>query len=162
MALSSEDAWQVLATIEDPEIPALSILDLGIVRCVEMEGGDLRVTLTPTYAACPALKVIESKAASALEERGFQRVRIEITLSAPWTPDDVTDAGRRKLEEAGIAPPPKRTGTGNVDSDKVAIRCPLCGSVRTSTRSEFGSTLCKSLRYCADCHQAFEYFKELR
>jgi ring-1,2-phenylacetyl-CoA epoxidase subunit PaaD len=158
MALSSDDAWRVLAKVEDPEIPALSIVDLGIVRHVQVEGDTLRVILTPTYSGCPALKAIEQAVASALRNRGFQRIVVETALSPAWSSDEISDAGRRKLEAAGIAPP---QGPASGASAEDRVRCPFCGSMRTVIRSEFGSTACKSLRYCDECRQPFEHFKSV-
>jgi ring-1,2-phenylacetyl-CoA epoxidase subunit PaaD len=161
MALSGKDAWQVLAEVKDPEIPALSIVDLGIVRHIELEGNTVRVILTPTYSGCPALKVIEQEVASALRNRGFRSIVVDTALSPAWSSDQISDAGRRKLQQAGIAPPseppPGQPVSRSPAEDTIA--CPFCGSTRTTIRSEFGSTACKSLRYCDDCLQPFEHFK---
>jgi ring-1,2-phenylacetyl-CoA epoxidase subunit PaaD len=163
MPLSSKDAWQVLAEVNDPEIPGLSIVDLGIVRGVEVEGDTLRVRLTPTYSGCPALKGIEQEVASALRNRGFQSVVVETALSPAWSSDQISDTGRRKLKQAGIAPPEALSPVQPASSSLAdgAICCPFCGSTRTVIRSEFGSTACKSLRYCNDCLQPFEHFKSI-
>jgi ring-1,2-phenylacetyl-CoA epoxidase subunit PaaD len=163
MVLSSQDAWQVLAEVKDPEIPALSILDLGIVRYVELEGDTLRVVLTPTYSGCPALKVIEQEVASALRNRGFRSIVVDTILSPAWSSDWISEAGRQKLKQAGIAPPgslfPVQPVSNSLAEDRVA--CPFCESKKTVVRSEFGSTSCKTLRYCNDCLQAFEQFKSI-
>lgn len=162
MALSCEDAWQVLAGVEDPEIPALSIVDLGIVRSVQMEADSLRVTLTPTYSGCPAMKVIEREAASALRNRGFRRVSVEVALAPAWTSEDISEAGRWKLKSAGIAPPqPQAQAAIGCLTVGGTVHCPYCGSTETVVHSEFGSTACKSLRYCHGCQQPFECFKSV-
>lgn len=163
MALSSEDAWQVLAEVEDPEIPALSIVDLGIVRRVEMQGNTLRVVLTPTYSGCPALKLIEQEVARVLRSRGFQSIIVETALSPAWSSDEISEAGRRKLEEAGIAPPHRSSPDYPPCAPLLGetVRCPFCGSRQTVIRSEFGSTACKSLRFCDECRQPFEHFKSV-
>lgn len=162
MALTCDDAWQVLAGIMDPELPAVSVVDLGMVRAVEIVDGGVRVTLTPTYSGCPAFVVIEQAIACALEAHGFVGVNIEKSLSPAWSSDDVSEVGRRKLEFAGIAPPERQTGksTKRLAAD-MRVRCPHCGSFHTVTRSEFGSTACKSLMTCSDCGEPFERFKPL-
>lgn len=162
MALTCVDAWQVLAGILDPEIPVVSVVDLGMVRGVEVIDGSVRVTLSPTYSGCPAFAVTERAVARALEARGFTRVTVEASLSPAWSSDDVSEAGRRKLESAGIAPATLRIAeSAKRLADHVPVRCPHCGSLHTVLRSEFGSTACKSLMTCADCGEPFERFKPL-
>ncbi len=138
--------WRVLADVADPEIPVLSVVDLGIVR----EIGDDVVRITPTYTGCPATQVIERDIRGALDAAGFRHVRIETVLSPPWTTDWISAEGRRKLREYGIAPPVPRGD---------AVQCPQCGSSRTAEISRFGSTPCKSLWRCLDCAEPFDLFK---
>ena len=137
----------VLETIPDPEIPVLSIVDLGIVRAVEAH----RVVITPTYTGCPATQVIERDIRSALDAAGYRNMRIETDLSPPWTTDWITPHGRRRLEDFGIAPP-------NSLSNRPRA-CPQCGSTDTEQLSEFGSTPCKALYRCRACREPFDHFK---
>ena len=140
-------AW--LSEVADPEIPVLTITDLGIVRDVDCSDG-VTVSLTPTYSGCPATEVIESSVIAALEDRGVDDVKIRRVLSPPWTTDWISPAGREKLRVYGIAPPERRDRP---------IACPRCGSQETETVSEFGSTACKAAYRCRDCLEPFEYFK---
>ena len=140
-------AW--LSEIADPEIPVLTITDLGIVRDVDVADG-VTVSVAPTYSGCPATEVIEASVVAALEERGVDNVRVKRVLSPPWTTDWITPEGREKLRVYGIAPPERR--------DK-PIACPRCGATDTEVVSEFGSTACKASYRCRDCLEPFEYFK---
>lgn len=139
--------WAVLETVPDPEIPVLSVVDLGIVR--EVEPG--RVRITPTYTGCPATQVIERDIRAALDSAGYREVRIETVLSPPWTTDWIGPAGREKLHAYGIAPP---TPPGHH-----AVACPQCGSRDTEEISRFGSTPCKALWRCRSCAEPFDLFK---
>jgi ring-1,2-phenylacetyl-CoA epoxidase subunit PaaD len=166
---SSLDAIRrVLATIPDPEIPVISIVDLGIVRGVEWEGDAPLITVTPTYSGCPATDVIMADIGRALTEAGFAKHRVEIRLAPAWTTDWITAEARARLAEFGIAPP----GTGSVATARVidtsalhcrAVRapvpCPRCGSAHTRELSRFGSTPCKAQYRCDDCLEPFDYFK---
>ena len=144
-------AGRVLAEVADPEIPVLSVLDLGIIRSIE-PGPDraLTVGVSPTYSGCPATAVIKADIAAALERAGFAPVRVVDVLSPPWTSDWISAEGRRKLEAYGIAPPT----AANAD-----VRCPRCGSGDTELLSEFGSTPCKALHRCRACLEPFDRFK---
>jgi ring-1,2-phenylacetyl-CoA epoxidase subunit PaaD len=137
----------VLEQVPDPEIPVVSLVDLGIVREVSEE----RVVLTPTYTGCPATQVIETMVRAALDEAGFGKVRIESTLSPPWTTDWISEAGRQKLLAYGIAPP--------VPARSRDVHCPQCGSAETQEISRFGSTPCKALWRCRSCAEPFDLFK---
>ncbi|WP_166038970.1 1,2-phenylacetyl-CoA epoxidase subunit PaaD [Sphingosinicella sp. YJ22] len=139
--------WGVLQDVPDPEIPVLSIVDLGIVREVH----DDRVVLTPTYTGCPATQVIERMVREALDAAGFDSVRIETTLTPPWTTEWITPEGRDKLRAYGIAPP-------NAPGER-AVHCPQCGSAETEEISRFGSTPCKALWRCRSCAEPFDLFK---
>ena len=138
-----------LSEVADPEIPVLSITDLGIVRNVDCSDG-VTVSVAPTYSGCPATEVIEALVAAALEERGVDKVRVERVLSPPWTTDWITQEGREKLRLYGIAPPERRDRP---------ITCPRCDAENTELVSEFGSTACKASYRCLDCLEPFEYFK---
>jgi len=155
------DARRVLATVLDPEVPALSVVDLGIVRDVSLASdGALAIVLTPTYSGCPATEVIETDIRSALSRAGLGEVRIEYRLAPAWTTDWISDAGRRKLADYGIAPPPE-AGMSVVHVHAREVACPRCRSSRTERLSAFGSTACKSMYRCFDCGEPFEYFKPL-
>jgi ring-1,2-phenylacetyl-CoA epoxidase subunit PaaD len=146
-----ERAWQVLAQVEDPEIPVLSIVDLGVVRYVNLSAdNELCVGLTPTYSGCPATLRIRTDAVAALRSAGFDRVRTAEVLSPAWSTDWLSDDGKRKLHEYGIAPPSRQ---------QAVPACPRCGSAATELVSEFGSTPCKSLHRCTLCREPFDSFK---
>jgi ring-1,2-phenylacetyl-CoA epoxidase subunit PaaD len=156
-----ESAWRALGTVLDPEVPALSVVDLGIVREVsEGDGGMLNVVLTPTYSGCPATEVIEADIRSALERAGLGPLSITQRLAPAWTTDWISAAGRRKLADYGIAPPPE-PGTAIVHLHARNVACPRCRSMRTERLAAFGSTACKSLYRCLDCREPFEFFKPI-
>ncbi len=142
-----DEIWRVLDSVPDPEIPVVSIVDLGIVRDVSPE----RVVLTPTYTGCPATFVIETMVRAALDDAGFADVAIDTTLSPPWTTDWISESGRAKLKAYGIAPP--------VPAGTRAVECPQCGSTHTEEVSRFGSTPCKALWRCRACLEPFDLFK---
>ncbi len=142
-------AWEAAARVADPEIPALSIADLGVLRCVSVGPDGVEVTITPTYSGCPAMRIIALDIATALEAAGIPNARVRIVLSPAWTTDWLTDAGRRKLAASGIAPP-SRAGP---------VSCPRCGAADTEELSAFGSTACKSLWRCRACREPFDLFK---
>lgn len=144
----------VLADVPDPEIPAVSVLDLGIVREIHADA----VTITPTYTGCPATLAIEQMIRAALDTHGFERVAIETTLSPPWSTDWISDAGREKLRAYGIAPPPKGASASALKNQQAA-ECPRCGSSLTEEISRFGSTPCKALWRCKACAEPFDRFK---
>lgn len=153
-------AWEALETVFDPEIPQLSIVDLGIVRAVTTDGGSVCADLSPTYSGCPAVSVIELDAEVALRAAGFSAVTINRVLSPAWTTDWITETGRARLREAGIAPPAGAASKmALVDPDALTVACPRCGSTATEQLSEFGSTACKALYRCRDCLEPFDYFK---
>ena len=148
-AYTREQILDWLAGIADPEIPVLTITDLGIVRDVDCRDG-VTVSLTPTYSGCPATEAIENSVMTALADRGVSDVRIRRVLSPPWTTDWISEEGRRKLRVYGIAPPERRDRP---------VACPRCDSSNTEVVSEFGSTACKASYKCLDCLEPFEYFK---
>jgi len=157
-APSRQQVLDWLAEVPDPEIPVLSITDLGIVRDVDCRAGVV-VSLSPTYSGCPATEVIESSVVAALEDRGVADVSIKRVLSPPWTTDWISDVGREKLREYGIAPPEKGSSKRALLPGKVLVPCPRCDSGKTEQISEFGSTACKASYRCAECLEPFEYFK---
>ena len=155
-----ERAWSVLATVPDPEVPVVSVVDLGIIREVRIADDDeLVVVVTPTYSGCPAVDAINVNIVAALQEAGFPRVRIEQTITPPWTTDDITEAGRAKLLAYGIAPPNGSADKAMLTGDDRPRACPHCGSADTALVSQFGSTACKALYRCRACREPFDYFK---
>jgi len=162
-ALTRERALDVLRGVMDPEVPVISVVDLGIVREVEVRGADVTVTVTPTYSGCPAMRVIERDIEAALLGEGAGRVDVRTVYSPPWTTDWIPAEAREKLRSYGIAPPGAAAPDApvTIGRRRPAVRCPFCGSTRTTLRSEFGSTACKALHVCADCRQPFEEFKAI-
>jgi len=170
-AFSDEEKkiWSILEEIPDPEVPVLSIMDLGIVRNVILHqntppaGGDrgVEVVITPTYSGCPAMDVIAMNIRLALFENGFKKIKITTVLSPAWTTDWMSEEGKQKLKEYGIAPPNPRQQVCNNDlfAPHEAVQCPQCNSYHTHRVSEFGSTACKALYQCDDCKEPFDYFK---
>lgn len=150
---------QVLEQVTDPEIPVLTIADLGILRAVRWEDGRVRVVITPTYSGCPAMQAIEQDIRSALAENGYTGVEVDTQLSPPWTTDWLSEAGREKLLDYGIVPPAGSGAKPSLLTDRPALNCPRCRSGNTREISRFGSTPCKSLYRCNDCLEPFDYFK---
>ncbi|MDJ0822991.1 MAG: phenylacetate-CoA oxygenase subunit PaaJ [Paracoccaceae bacterium] len=150
-------AWQAAARVPDPEVPCVTVEDLGILRWVRMEGGVAVAGVTPTYSGCPAVLAIELAIEAALREAGFE-ARIERVLSPPWTTDWISAEGREKLRAYGIAPPEGPAGKAAL-FDVPQVTCPRCGSKNTTRISEFGSTACKAQYQCRDCAEPFDYFK---
>jgi ring-1,2-phenylacetyl-CoA epoxidase subunit PaaD len=157
--------WKLLATIPDPEIPVISIVELGIVRNVAIDDSGIVVTVTPTYSGCPATAMIAIDIQRALTDAGVQRCRIATQLSPAWTTDWIKPAARERLRSYGIVPPCERAATRAIDitglrkREVPVIPCPRCGSTRTMELSRFGSTPCKAQYRCEDCREPFDYFK---
>ena len=151
-------AHRVAAAVPDPEIPVLTLDDLGVLRGVERKDGAIVVRLTPTYTGCPATLAIRMAVEAALAEAGMEPVRVETVLSPPWSSDDISEEGRRKLKEYGIAPPGRGGGARGLFAEE-QVACPRCGSTATLKISEFGSTPCKSLWRCESCAEPFDNFK---
>jgi ring-1,2-phenylacetyl-CoA epoxidase subunit PaaD len=157
-----EQARAAAAGVLDPEVPVLTIADLGVLRDVEVDGDAVTVTVTPTYSGCPAMEVIERDVEAAVRDAGFEQVVVRRVLSPPWTTDWMSDEGRRKLEDYGVAPPSTRAGSGSGPVPvALSVRCPQCGSPDTHELSRFGSTACKSLWRCNACREPFDHFKAL-
>lgn len=152
------EIWRWLDAVPDPEIPALSVNDLGIVRAVDVGEGEVVVTVTPTYSGCPATSVISLSIEEALRHRGVASARVRSQLSPPWTTDWISPAGREKLKAYGIAPPSGAACAGAAVHN-APTACPRCGSGRVEEVSRFGSTPCKAAWRCADCLEPFDYFK---
>jgi ring-1,2-phenylacetyl-CoA epoxidase subunit PaaD len=156
-----EEAIAVLDTVCDPEIPVLTIRDLGILRDVKMlDSGHLEVTITPTYSGCPAMNAIEINIRAALQEAGFEAIKIKTVLSPAWTTEWLTPEGREKLRQFGIAPPESAEADKKaLMGEKRILACPFCGSVKTEMIAQFASTSCKAMFRCLDCLEPFDYFK---
>jgi ring-1,2-phenylacetyl-CoA epoxidase subunit PaaD len=154
-----EAVWQVLRQVMDPEVPVISVVELGIVRDVVETGGKLEVIITPTYSGCPATVQIENDIRDALDEGGFETAVISTRLSPAWTSDWITEKGRTALREFGIAPPDRKAVKPVMFGVEKAVRCPHCSSLETEQVSEFGSTACKALWKCHGCREPFDYFK---
>jgi ring-1,2-phenylacetyl-CoA epoxidase subunit PaaD len=159
--INKEKIWQLLSTVTDPEVPVLTVMDLGIVRDVKVNDEQIEVIITPTYSGCPAMDMITMNIKLLLIEHGYKNVKVTSVLSPAWTTDWMSEEGKMKLKEYGIAPPnPKQ----QVCDDKLfaadeAVQCPHCDSWHTRRISEFGSTACKALYQCNDCKEPFDYFK---
>ena len=154
--------WAALHDVHDPEIPTISVVDLGVVRTVETEGGSVRVELLPTFVGCPAIEVMRS----AVEERlrGFANdVSVEVSFSEPWTSERITPEGRRVLRDSGFGPPAAVSARRELSFLPVlpVAECPYCGSRNTTLENAFGPTLCRAIYHCAECRQPFEQFKEV-
>jgi ring-1,2-phenylacetyl-CoA epoxidase subunit PaaD len=154
--------WDALGEIADPEIPVISLVELGVVRDVEVENGRVRVEFTPTFLGCPALEVMRDQMAAKVRELGAEP-EIQVIADDSWSTDRITPAGREKLREAGFAPPAPRVPGGPqlVQLQRGPFRCPYCGSTETELENIFGPTPCRSLRYCKGCRQPFEQFKTI-
>ena len=151
-------AWDAAARVVDPEIPVLTIADLGVLREVEVSDGHVEVAITPTYSGCPAMNMIALEIELALEREGFAKPKIRTVLSPAWTTDWMSDDGRRKLRDYGIAPP-QAASSRRALFGLQEVACPQCGSKNTELLSEFGSTSCKALWRCKACREPFDYFK---
>ncbi len=150
--------WDILNTVTDPEIPVLSVIDLGIVRDIRLNDDEVEVFITPTYSGCPALDVIGMNIRMVLLQNGFEKIKITQQLSPAWTTDWMTESGKEKLKAYGIAPPAAKTFDRNY-LENLIIECPQCHSSNTKLISQFGSTSCKALYQCNDCLEPFDYFK---
>ena len=160
--VTAERVWQALGEIPDPEIPVLSLVELGVVRDVEVEERRVHVEFTPTFLGCPALEVMRDRMEEAVRALGGEP-DVEVVQDDSWSTDRITPEGRRKLREAGFAPPAPREASGPtlVQLQSHAFRCPYCGSTETRLENLFGPTPCRSIRYCTACRQPFEQFKTL-
>lgn len=158
--VNEETIWAALAEVADPEIPVVSLVEMGIVRGVALEGQNVTVTITPTFSGCPALHAMQADIITRLKALGCAEVRVETVLHPPWSSDWISDEARRKLKAFGLAPPPRHGGhIALTFFDPVA--CPYCDSTNTSVKNSFGPTLCRAIHYCHNCQQPFEQFKPL-
>ena len=161
--LSPDEVYGVLNTVMDPEVPVISVVELGIVRDVALQHDAVTITITPTYSGCPAMREIEADIRTALLERGVRDVNVKLVLSPAWTTDWIGPEAREKLRAYGIAPPGRAEPQGliTLTRARVAVPCPFCGSNDTRLQSEFGSTACKAIHVCNSCRQPFDEFKAL-
>jgi ring-1,2-phenylacetyl-CoA epoxidase subunit PaaD len=160
-AITIDMIWEALDEVTDPEIPVVSLVDLGVVRDVSHErGGRVQVTITPTFTGCPAQMVMQQDIRNRLAALGVSEVEVLVTLSPPWSSNWITEKGRRQLREFGLSPPPRHEGDFESVIALGAI-CPYCDSENTSLRNSFGPTLCRAIYYCNACDQPFEQFKPL-
>jgi ring-1,2-phenylacetyl-CoA epoxidase subunit PaaD len=158
--MDEKEIWSVLEEVKDPEVPVLSVIDLGIVRSVDTSGDRIDITITPTYSGCPAMDVISMDIRLKLIEKGYRNVHIQQQLSPAWTTDWMSEEGKKKLKAFGIAPPnPKQQFCTTDMFRQEAVQCPRCDSWHTEMISQFGSTACKSMYRCLDCKEAFDHFK---
>ena len=155
-----QSIWEVLDEVKDPEIPVLSLWDMGVLRNVEQIEGETVVTITPTYSGCPAMDVMQEDIENALKNAGISPARVAVSLSPAWTTDWLSEKGRKAMHGFGIAPPEAQAGD-ETPLNGSPISCPQCESDNTELVSEFGSTACKALFRCNDCHEVFDYFKPL-
>jgi ring-1,2-phenylacetyl-CoA epoxidase subunit PaaD len=161
--LSPDEVYGVLNTVMDPEVPVISVVELGIVRDVAIHNDAVTITITPTYSGCPAMREIEADIRTALVARGVHDVNVKLVLSPAWTTDWIGPEAREKLRAYGIAPPGRAEPQGliTLTRARVAVQCPFCGSNDTRLQSEFGSTACKAIHVCNSCRQPFDEFKAL-
>ena len=161
--MTEAQVWEALAEIPDPEIPVISLVELGVIKQVAVENGNVRIEFTPTFLGCPALEVMRDQMAETVRKLGAEP-DVRVVLDDSWSTDKITPEGREKLRASGFAPPAAR-GVGGaptlVQLDSSAFRCPYCRSTRTRLENIFGPTPCRSLRYCDDCRQPFEQFKTI-
>lgn len=161
--LSPDEVYGVLNTVMDPEVPVISVVELGIVRDVAIHNDAVTITITPTYSGCPAMREIEADIRTALVARGVHDVSVKLVLSPAWTTDWIGPQAREKLRAYGIAPPGRAEPQGliTLTRSRVAVQCPFCSSNDTRLQSEFGSTACKAIHVCNSCRQPFDEFKAL-
>jgi ring-1,2-phenylacetyl-CoA epoxidase subunit PaaD len=159
-AVTAKEVWATLADVMDPEIPVISVVELGLIRGVQVEDGSVVVEMTPTFLGCPAIELMQNEIRRRLQARGASGVEVRTILSPPWTSEWITEAGRAKLKAYGLAPPVHHNGLVQVNFSDEA-ECPHCGSHHTEQKNPFGATLCRALYYCRGCRQPFEQFKAL-
>lgn len=156
--ITAEDIWKIMEGVYDPEIPVLSVTDLGIIKDIKICDTLVEIVITPTYSGCPAMDFIATNIRMALLENGFENIKITQQLSPAWTTDWMTEKGKEKLQAYGIAPPVGKSFDKTYLED-LKLACPLCHSLNSKLISQFGSTACKALYQCNDCKEPFDYFK---
>jgi ring-1,2-phenylacetyl-CoA epoxidase subunit PaaD len=157
--INKETVYAILESVKDPEIPVLSVIDMGIIRDVKIHKNLYEVVITPTYSGCPAMRMIEMNITAALHKAGIEHVSVSTVLNPAWTTDWMSEEGKERLKSYGIAPPRDNVNRLSADEEFEGIECPQCSSKNTEVISQFGSTPCKSLLKCKDCLEPFDYFK---
>lgn len=158
--MTRDDVYNWLEEVKDPEIPVLSIVDLGVITNVIIDGKDLEVEMTPTFVGCPALDFMKNEIISVLRRHDAGNVNVKVSYREPWSSSKITEKGRKALKQFGLAPPPSRAIIGDIEILEHAV-CPRCNGTNTELKNLFGPTLCRSIHYCHDCKEAFEQFKQL-
>lgn len=158
--VTADNVYSWLREVKDPEIPVLSLVDLGVINEVDVDGNAVRVVITPTFVGCPALDIMQTDIRSTLRAKGFTSVEIEVSYKTPWTSDKISPEGKEALRKFGLAPPPSRQLFSDLDVLEHAT-CPRCGNNNTELRNVFGTTLCRSIHYCNQCKEGFEQFKPI-
>lgn len=162
LAEDTDVIWNALNEVKDPEIPVVSLVEMGIVRDVILdEAGNVTIKMTPTFSGCPALDVMRRDIIARIEALGFTAVKVEMVLNPPWSTDWINEAARLKLKQFGLAPPPHHGGNSNVILFFDEVLCPRCNSTNTTLQNSFGPTLCRAIYTCNDCREPFEQFKPL-
>lgn len=156
--ITIEKIYELLAEVKDPEIPVLSLIDLGVITGVEVAGDRILIQMTPTFVGCSALDLMQTEIRQVLAGRGMRDVEIEVSYRQPWTSDRISEKGKQALKKFGLAPPPPRQLFADLDILEHA-ECPRCGNTNTELRNTFGATLCRAIHFCHDCREAFEQFK---
>ncbi|GAP63041.1 ring-1,2-phenylacetyl-CoA epoxidase subunit PaaD [Ardenticatena maritima] len=157
--INEEMVWQALNEVKDPEIPVVSVVEMGLINSVEIEGNHVVVNMTPTFAGCPALHIMRDEICARLAELGAEAT-VNFVFDPPWTSDRIQESAREKMKTIGLAPPARHGGLIEVDMLGV-VACPYCGSDNTNMESPFGTTICRAIYYCHNCKQSFEKFKAL-
>ncbi|HRI80391.1 MAG TPA: phenylacetate-CoA oxygenase subunit PaaJ [Cyclobacteriaceae bacterium] len=161
MAITRDDIMRWLEDVKDPEIPALSLVDLGVITAVAIDGSQVSVEMTPTFVGCPAMEIMKNEVETVLKKNGIAYPEVSVNFKQPWSSDRISEKGKLALKKFGLAPPPP-VGKIQVDLDILEhATCPRCNGTNTEMKSPFGPTLCRSLHYCNDCKEAFEQFKPL-
>jgi ring-1,2-phenylacetyl-CoA epoxidase subunit PaaD len=158
--VTESEIWQVLEEVKDPEIPAISVVDMGIITGVEVNNGEVKVTMTPTFAGCPAIRMMEDDIKEKLSKLDIKKAEVEVSFDTQWSSNMITEKGRRILKESGFAPPAHVSDLVQIDL-LTNVACPFCGSTDTKLQTPFGPTLCRAIHYCNHCLQAFEQFKPI-
>jgi ring-1,2-phenylacetyl-CoA epoxidase subunit PaaD len=158
--MDTSSIWSILEMIKDPEIPVVSVVEMGMIREIAVTEKQLIVTMSPTFAGCPALQVMQSEIAERLGAAGWEKVDVRLVYSPPWSSDWITDSARSKLKAFGLSPPPRHSGRLET-ALSAKVHCPYCGSHDTVMKNDFGSTLCRAIYTCNQCRQPFERFKPL-
>ena len=162
MQIKLDQIWQTLDQIKDPEIPVVSLVEMGVARDVQIDDDKVIVTITPTFAGCPAMHYMREQIVEQLHAIGVEQIEVRTSLNPPWTSEWLSDEVRSKIKSIGLAPPPRLFNQPSIEIALMeVVECPFCGSKNTSLENSFGPTLCKSMHYCRNCHQSFERFKPM-